>query len=557
MELFERFYSIFAFVMRKRNLKTRLPQWTGLFSFQVKTALLLLLLVSRQDAFAQETFSIYYPSGDYKLLEDNKQEINKYIFSQNLKKIDSLQVIGYADSTGKKRLNMRLSRKRAEKVKEYLEKILPTKTPVSSFARGEENALRNPNENHRRVEIHLFFAGKRLVEDSTELYEYFGNTKTCFVLSDSIMKNCNIIRFNDGRSNMVVLEMEPHLFSKNQVYYTLTKGSQYAKIIKWKLEMSGEGWWRHERYRAIVKEADFEAYGVLTKRKVQVDYNECIICEKDMNAPLKLKSELLPEVYVMQHLQLRRKMLDGEYLVVVPRDYVTPSRSYYFDRNYDQPVEWHTRFGIRNRPYYFASVPAEYLKQKDWNVYSNRSTCIPTGDSLKINYPLDTLGPHQCLPESRGGLNALEYGAEASFWNYDFRTAALSAYAQYSGTRFEYSLNVGVDLKARIQVMMKTDYLIFSFDPYKQTFIGNANRSMIHDFHPTLAAYAGTNLTFLNDRSNAGLIHALYIGAAYKNNPFSFAFDRFYTNLGISTNYLHSGGLNFSLYLQVGVKFKI
>ncbi len=544
--------------MRKRNRKARSLRQTSLFSYIIKTGLLLNLLVfNKQFASAQEVFSIYYPSGDYKLLDENKQQINKYIFSHNLKKIDSLQVIGYADSTGKKKLNFRLSKKRAEKVKDYLEEILPAKTQISSFARGEENALRNPNENHRRVEIHLFYAGKRLTEDSTELYEYFGNTKTCFVLSDTIMKNCNIIRFSDGRTNMVILEMEPHLFSKNQVYYTLTRNSQYAKIVKWKLEMSGEGWWRHERYRARIKEADFDSYGVLTKREIQVDYNECVVCDKDMNAPLKLKSELLPEVYIMQNLQLRKKMLEGEYLLIIPQEYVTPTRSYYFDRNYDQAIEWHTKFGIRNRPYYFASVPVEYLKSKDWNVYSNRATCISSGDSLKVSYPLDTLSPHSCLPESRGGLNALEYGLEMTYWNYDFRAAAISAYAQYTGTRFEYSVNIGVDLKARVLAMVKTDYLVFSLDPYKQTYVGNANRSMIHDFHPTLAAYAGSNLTFINDRSNAGLVHGLYIGAAYKNNPFSFGLDRFYTNIGLSTNYLNSGGLNISLYLQVGLKFKI
>ncbi|MNJ89081.1 outer membrane protein A [compost metagenome] len=542
--------------MRKRNTKARLM--TGLFSFQVKRILLLVLLVcSTHSAFTQEVFSIYYPSGDYKLLDDNKQQIDKYIFSHNLRKIDSLQVIGFADSTGKKRLNLRLSKKRAEKVKEYLVKILPAKTPVSSFARGEENALHNPVENHRRVEIHLFYAGKRLVEDTTDLYEYFGNTKTCFVLSDSIMKNCNIIRYNDGRANYVLLEMEPHLFSKKQTYYTLTKNSQYAKIVKWKLELSGDGWWRHERYRARIKEADFEAYGILTKKQIREDYNECVVCDQDMNAPLKLKSELLPEVYVMQNLQLRKKMLEGEYILIVPQEYITPSRSYYFDNNYDHSITWRTKSGIRNRPYFFATVPAEFLKDPGWNVYSNRAACIPSGDSLEINYPLDTLNPHQCLPESRGGLNALEYGLEATYWNYDFRAASVSGYVHYSGTRFESGVNVGIDLKARILATIKTDYLLFSFDPFKQTFIGNANRSAIHDFHPTLAVYAGSNLTYIHDRIDAGLVHGVYIGAAYKNNPFAFAFDRFYTNFGISTNYLNPAGLNFSLYLQIGVKFKI
>lgn len=546
--------------MRKRNVRTRhadTDRKTGLFLFIKKTGLLLILLLFGKYVSAQEVFSIYYPSGDYKLLDENKEQINKYIFSHDLKKIDSLQVIGFADSTGKKKLNFRLSKKRAEKVKDYLSEILPAKTRISSFAKGEENAFRNPNENHRRVEIHLFYAGRRLVEDTTELYEYFGNTKTCFVLSDSIMKNCNIIRFSDGRTNMVILEMEPHLFSKNQTYYTLTKNSQYAKIVKWKLELSGQGWWRHERYRAKIKEADFDSYGILTKKQVRVDYQECIVCDQDMSAPLKLKSELLPEIYVMQNLQLRKKSLEGEYLLIIPQDYVSPSRNYYFDRNYDQPIVWQSKFGIRNRPYYFATVPAGYLKNKDWNIYSNRSTCISAGDSIKINYPLDTLKPHPCLPESRGGLNALEYGIEAMYWNYDFQAAAVSAYLQYSGTRFEHSVNAGIDLKARVLVMAKTDYLLFSFDPFKQTIIGNANRSMIHDFHPTLAVYTGSNLTYLGDRSNAGLVHALYIGTAYKNNPSSLGFDRFYTNLGISTNYLNSGGLNFFLYIQVGLKFKI
>ena len=541
--------------MRKRNRKTR--QLAGLFSFETSLMLLLLCVLSSVRLSAQEVFSIYYPSGDSKLLEESKRQIQKYIFSYNLKKIDSLQVIGFADSTGKKKLNFRLSKKRADRVKDYLEEILPAKTPISSYAKGEENAIRNPNENHRRVELHLFYAGKRLLQDTADQYEYFGNTKVCFVLSDSIMKNCNIIRINDGRTSYVILEMEPHLFSKTQTYYTLTKNSQYAKIVKWKLEISGEGWWKHERYRAKIKEADFESYGILTKKRIRENATECIVCDKDMSAPLKLESELLPEVYVMQHLQLRKKALEREYLLIVPKDYVSPSRSYYFDRNYDLPVTWHTKFGMRNRPYYFATVPAEYLKKNGWNIYSNRSICLPSGDSAKISYPLDTMNAHICFPESRGGLNALEYGLEAGFWNVDFQGAFAAAYLQYAGTRFEYGLNIGVDLKARILGMLKTDYLFFSYDPFNQSYIGNANRSTIHDFHPTLAAYVGSSLNFLNDRNHPDLFHALYLGAAYKNNPFSFGFDRFYTNVGVSTNYLQSNGLHFYLYLQLGVKFKI
>lgn len=524
----------------------------------MKTNLLLLFLfLSSMRLCAQEVFSVYYPSGDSKLQEAHKQQIERYIFSHNLKKIDSLQVIGFADSTGKKKLNFKLSKKRADRVKSYLEKIVPDKTPVSSYARGEENGIRNPDENHRRVEIHLFYAGKRLGEDTTDQYEYFGNTKVCFVLSDTIMKNCNIIRISDGRSNYVILEMEPHLFSKSQTYYTLTKNSQYAKIVKWKLELSGEGWWQHERYRARIKEADFEAYGVLTKKQIREDENDCVVCDKDMNAPLKLESELLPETYIMQHVQFRKKRLEGEYLLVIPQEYVSLSRSYYFDPNYDLPVSWYTKFGVRNRPYYFAEIPQVYLEKPDWNIYSNRSMCTPSGDSVKIAYPVDTMRAHFCFPESRGGLNALEYGLEAGYWNVDNRSVYAAAFVHYSGTHMEYNASVGVDLRARILGVLKADYLFFSYDPFRQTYIGNANRSMIHDFHPTVCAFAGSALNFIGERAQPGLFHALYLGAAYRNNPFGFGFDRFYTNLGVSTNYLQENGLHCYLYLQVGVKFKI
>lgn len=544
--------------MRKKNQKTRLL--TGLFLFipYMKTSLLLLLLLfGSMRASAQEVFSVYYPSGDSKLKEENKQQIQRYIFSHNLKKIDSLQVIGFADSTGKKKLNFRLSQKRADRVKAYLEKILPAKTPVSSYAKGEENGFRNPDENHRRVEIHLFYAGKRLAEDTTDQYEYFGNTKVCFVLSDSVMKNCNIIRVSDGRSNYVILEMEPHLFSKNQTYYTLTKNSQYAKIIKWKLEVSGEGWWQHERYRARIKEADFEAYGVLTKKQIREDDNDCVVCDKDMNAPMKLESELLPETYIMQNLQFRKKLLTDEYLLLVPGTYVSESKSYYFDRNYDLPVTWRTEFGVRNRPYCFAEVPAVYLQRPDWNIYSNRSICTPSGDSVEIAYPVDTMSAHVCFPESRGGVNALEYGLDIGYLNIAERVGYATAYLQYSGTRAEYGINVGIDLKARFIGAIRADYVFFSLDPFKQTVIGNANRSMIHDFHPTLAAYVGSNLSFIGKPANSGLFHAVYLGAAYRNNSISFGLDRLYANFGVSTDYLRPNGLRFHLYLQVGVKFKI
>lgn len=540
----------------KRKIFREIRQLTNLFSFKLLICKLLLgVLFVYSNSYAQDIYSIYYPSGDNKLLDENKTKLRRFIYSFNIKKLDSLQVIGFADSTGKPKLNEKLSFKRAQKVSKYLTQLLPKGTKIATYGKGEESSMSNATVNHRRVEVHLYIAGRAL-EDTTEQLEYFGNTKTCFVLSDSIMRNAHVIRVTDGRNNYVILEMEPHLFSKNQTYYTLTKNSNYAKVVKWKLVQSGSGWWRHERYRARVKEVDFESFGILTKKLVPESYNECLVCEKDMNHALKMSTELLPDAFVMQQLQIQKKWSDGTHLLIVPKDYVNLDKTYYYDPNYDQEVYWKTKFGLKNRPYYFAEVPTELLKDPKWNIYTHRDICLLSKDSIAIEYPIDTMTAHACQPESRGGLYALEFGLEAGFWNWNYHSAVLAAFAQYIGTKWEYALHAGIDLKARFQVNAKVDYSFLSFSVFKNKYIGNSNRSTIHDFHRTINAYAGTDFTFGLVPANPVFFQGLYVGAAYKDNPFSLGLDRVFAQVGVSTNYLrHSFAAG--LYFRVGVKFKM
>ncbi len=508
------------------------------------------------NSYAQDLYSIYYPSGDHKLTDANKVKLRKYVFSFNLAKIDSFQVIGYADSTGKKLRNMNLSKRRSFKVKKYLTQLTRKKIPISSFARGEENAQRNPNENHRRVEVHIFIAGRSL-EDTIESLEYFGDTKTCFVLSDSVMRYANIIRVDDGKTNFVILEMEPHLFNKDITYYSLTRNSLYAKKLKWKLEYSGNSWWKHERYRTRIKEVDFAAYGVLTKKTIPKAYDECLVCSNDMGHNLKMSSELLPDAFLMQNLQIQQKRIEGEYLLIAPTDYVNPDKTYYFDNNYDHEVRWKSKFGLRNRPFSFATVSKKTIQDSTWNIFTHHEICLTSTDTAqRIDYPLEEMGPHFCRPESRGSIYALEYGLELGYWNLDYYAIYLAAFAQYIGTSWEAGVNTGVDMKGRLQIQGKFDYQFLSFSPFKNPMIGNSNRSVIHDFHRTFAASVGTDLSYSPNKGIPFVNQGLYVGFAYKNNPFAFGFDRAFVQVGAAANYLRTS-FSPNLYLRFGVKFKI
>jgi hypothetical protein len=538
----------------KRAFSKQLLQ--RLFLLGAMCFLFVFLPTINQQAYSQDVFSIYYPSGDHKLADANKVKLRKFVFSNTLSKIDSMQVIGYADSTGKKLRNMNLSKRRSSIVKKFLVQLTRKKIPVSAYARGEENARLNPNENHRRVEVQLYIAGRSL-EDSIEQLEYFGDTKTCFVLSDTIMRYANIIRVDDGTSHFVILEMEPHLFNKNQTYYSLSRNSLYAKKLKWKLEYTGNSWWRHERYRTRIKEVDFNAYGVLNKKIIPKSYDECLVCSNDMGHNLKMTSELLPDAFLMQNLQLQPKRVEGEYLLIAPVDYVNPDKSYYVDNNYDHEIRWKQKFGLRNRPYFFASVSKDHMKDTLWNVYTHHEICLPSTDTAnRIDYPVEEMGAHLCKPQSRGSIYALEYGVEAGFWNLDYYAAYLAAFAQYVGTSWETGLSAGIDLKARFQLQAKFDYQFLSFSPFKNPLIGNSNRSIIHDFHRTFVASVGTDFSFSPNKGMPFVNQGLYLGMAYKNNPFAFGIDRVYLQVGATANYLRSS-FSPNLYLRVGVKFKI
>lgn len=506
-------------------------------------------------SYSQDVYTVFYPSGENKLLDQNKSKIRKFIYSINIKKIDSLQVVGFADSTGKAKLNYRLSLKRAQKVSAFLQQLLRKKFPITTIAKGEEGPSINPNINHRRVEIYLYFAGRAL-EDSTEQLEYFGNTKTCFVLSDTIMKNAHINRVEDGKSNYVILEMEPHLFAKDQKYYSLSKNSLYAKVLKWKLVQSGAFWWYHERYMTRIKESDFDAFGVLTKKIIPENYNECVVCDKDIEHALKMTSELLPDAVVMQHLQIQKIPFKKSCLLIVPAEYINDDKTYYADNQYDHEIKWTSKFGLRNRPYAFAEVPNKYIQAPLFSIFTHHQICLPKTDSLVIEYPIDTLTVHSCKPESRGGVYALEYGLEASFWNYDYHALVFAGFLQYVGTKWEYALHTGIDLKARFQMQLRADYNFYSFSLFKTNYMANADRSFIHDFHRTFNTYAGSDLTWIYGNKYNSLNHSIYLGLAYRNNPFSFGIDRIYTQVGITANYLRSS-FTTALYFRIGLKFKI
>jgi len=104
--------------------------------------------------------SILFNRNFYSLSIDQKSSINKFIgkvkkihLYENIKKI-VITIEGHTDSSGRSEVNQKISERRANNVKEYIEKLLFKEDHIAieykTVGKGEENLIDNTNTTSRR-----------------------------------------------------------------------------------------------------------------------------------------------------------------------------------------------------------------------------------------------------------------------------------------------------------------------------------------------------------------------------------------------------------------------
>lgn len=505
---------------------------------------------------SQDTLAIYYTGGEHRLSPENKLLLSDFIYSNDLSFIDSISLVGYANPTGNQKKNLKLSKKRADQVFKYLSAQLSDTLHFSSQAKGEELDETKAHLNHRRVEVVLYF---KYVPPSTnnqeEDFKRDSLSKNCYILADSIMDRCKISYLRKGNMQLVNLELETHHYNEKNRVYTMSAKTRYVKQVKWKLEQTGQWWWKRNRYIATVRASDFNAFGLLGKIPPSSDTSRCIVCDADNGVNWHLQTTVKTEAFIMQNLQLRRKLLDDDYLVIVPREYVNLTRSYFFDPEKEYPVQWFTKMGRKNAGYLFAQVPTALIANPNWSVYSYHLNCSNTTDGFVASYNVDTLLPHRCSPNT-SNYSWFTYGLEAAYMHFDNRSALFGAYGQLRYNRQEGTVFLGTDLATRPTIGIKYDFHLFAYAPLKESYIAKTNRALIEEIHRTINGYVGTGIHAIIDNATNPIVHDLHLGIAYRNNGFSFCFDQLFIESGVSFNYtsLNSGP---QLYLKTGFRFKI
>lgn len=113
--------------------------------------LIILLLFFSNPCPAQDKLTIYFDVDKSKIKDHFKTNLNDLFIDYDYLSVDSIQYIGFSDTTGNVKSNMRLSERRARTVEKYCRKLFPEEVYTATYAKGEGTKL-NDAEN-RKVEM--------------------------------------------------------------------------------------------------------------------------------------------------------------------------------------------------------------------------------------------------------------------------------------------------------------------------------------------------------------------------------------------------------------------
>ncbi|MEO6833233.1 MAG: OmpA family protein [Chitinophagaceae bacterium] len=129
-----------------------------IFKHSIAVAILAFASMPKICSAAPDTVSVYFPYNVQSLTEQATARIDDAIYKGQISEKEAIQIIGYTDEIGTPQYNLKLSRERANSVKNYLIKSGYSKEQITLvLGKGEQFAQRTTNPDgtpaDRRVDI--------------------------------------------------------------------------------------------------------------------------------------------------------------------------------------------------------------------------------------------------------------------------------------------------------------------------------------------------------------------------------------------------------------------
>jgi len=498
----------------------------------VKQMIPWLVLIITLNLNGQDTISVFFESGKFKLNEKQLATLNIIADYEVISDLDSVCILGMADSIGDFKANMKLSWKRASTVAKHLEKSIPENVHKKIVAMGETTI--HERDQNRRVDIILYKQPMHQPEDDPADSSHI-TIDTCYSIDYELLHRCNIRTIIKARKELVVIETSLSEVRQKNIHYfgsTSTNGDFVAKRLRWRTQRTGRLWWAETRNIATIPKEAFDKFKIF-----KIAGLPCDTCNEAFQSIRETSREdtcIQVDLFLMNNIQIKTRLFNNKWVRIrAPKEYVNITDKYYIACDFSSELVWKTISGSRKRHYYYAALPRRlnYLSNITRVMDCCENNRIPSQCNMPLIFIKELLGPDESL------MLIAEAGS------------------QYCHTKLIPYVGIGISkegLYSRIRIIAGSDKSqnFFSSIGYQIHFL-SFPFSMINPFPTWQSAtkqpliyrygrvYLGTEVMSRVHKAKPGqLSHCIHIGLAAVDVSRDVIINRVFIHYGLNIDYL-------------------
>lgn len=515
----------------------------------MRAHILLLFVLAQNLVWSQDTLSVYFAFGSTRIQPSEQTQLTQIPIHFDVSSLDSVLFIGYADSVGNRRANVRLSEKRATAVAKYCKKTFAG-VPNRIAAKGEGS--HQQDEVNRRVDILLFY-DREIPSEKEEILE--STDPRCFYVDFHALRYCHVRTVKKRKKEYVMIEALPLSYFKNTPHYfvkDLTAGNLKIQRLRWKKKTTGRLWWKKERLVATLPKKSFDHSQFFT-----LSDPPCDGCKEELLAKDTFRINVLkyyPDVFLMSNMQSKPRFLRrNQFKIRTPKEYVDLSDTYYASTTTHSPsrqvVQWVERSGRRKKEYYYARL----YTQNGYSPYLLRARyttlCLQKQDPDSLRY----LRRPPCLRySSRVGFDyELEVGG---FYSNDSITGYIAGGLTYQTRITSTSLLIGINTHLGFYGTLRSDFALVSFPMAALHPVHRWQSAADLVLHSYGQLYAGGALKTSFQSSYASFFEGnVHLGIQYVRTGSSVYFPKFFLHGGLGYDLLQRTHSHPYPFLEAGL----
>ena len=503
-----------------------------------------------------DTVSMYFETAKHKLNKNQYHKLKSLPKQLELEDIDSIVIIGLADTIGNWETNQKLSLKRAKSCHKIIAKHFPNTLPIRFTASGETNKSKQLNTN-RRVDI---FIHSMAYAPSYTPEEYPSNTlPICYNIDYEILHRSLIKKVRSKRKAVIRIIVEPEHLQLDKKHYRghITNDSTWNYYpINWKLKTIGKKWWKSKRYVTEIPLSDYQNFKLFTISSPPC--NDCGARFLPDSGKIKNYTCYKRNLLISNNIQYKQPLLYRPFVKFrIPKELVPDSSVVIPVGHGAQKLKLTTRKNKKHKDHYFGTLPYRYNYNKpDWSFVFVKTICCekPSEDSLSDQITNKSTFLGYCIIPNQ------------NIWQLGSQTGYLSSntqgffYSNLNFYRFRYHSLTGIQLginnfkqpHARI-------FYDYSIGEFTLSFLKNFNKwvkpKVEKGYTKYFILYFGNDvLSMLKDESTF-LSQNAYLGIRGINASKNTFFEYFFLQYGIGYSYLSSPG--FTSYFNTGINLRL